>query len=63
MEDKTLPDIFEQYETVSLGKAIYTITSWGSNRQYIGASDTLNKTFIENEENSGPHKILNYSYF
>ncbi|MGK0723299.1 hypothetical protein [Aerococcus urinaeequi] len=63
MEDKTLPDIFEQYETVSLGKAIYTITSWGSNRQYIGASDTLNKTFIENEENSGPHKIITYKDF
>ena len=61
MKNTSLSDILGKYETKSLGKAIYTITSWSSNRRYIGASDTLNKTFIENEENSGSHEIIKIS--
>lgn len=63
MKNTSLSDILGKYETKSLGKAIYTITSWSSNRRYIGASDTLNKTFIENEENSGLHEIITYKDF
>lgn len=63
MNNFDLNAYFKKYESLSLAKSIYTITSWISNRNYIGVSDILNKILIENEEEGGTIEILTYQDF
>lgn len=54
----------KKYEPLSLAKSIYAITSWISNRNYIGLTDTLNRIYIEIEEKTiGDKEILTYEHF
>lgn len=63
MDNMNLSDYLKNYESLSLAKSIYTITSWISNRNYIGIVDNLNKKFIEVEESDGTIEILTYEDF
>lgn len=52
------------YEINTLAKAIYSITSWFPNRQFLGIVDKLNRDFIANEKNIlGTTKIDSYYDF
>ncbi len=53
-------DFLREYEIDSLAKALYTITSWVSNRGYIGFVDQANRMLIELEANdeSGPNRTI-----
>ena len=53
-----------EYDLESLSKAIYSITSWFSNRRFLGIVDKLNRDFINNESKIlGTTKIDSYSKF
>ncbi len=52
------------YEVTTLAKAIYSITSWFPNRQFLGIVDKLNRDFIDNEDKIlGTIKIDSYTEF
>lgn len=52
------------YEVTTLAKAIYSITSWFPNRQFLGIVDKLNRDFLANENKVlGTKKIDSYTEF
>ncbi|MGB3161503.1 MAG: hypothetical protein WBA84_09675 [Carnobacterium sp.] len=63
MDNSKLKSYLKKFDSISLAKSIYSITSWISNRNYIGIVDNLNKSFIEIEDNCGFIEILTYEDF
>ncbi|MBC1385522.1 hypothetical protein [Listeria innocua] len=63
MTDSKLKSYFKKFDSISLAKSIYTITSWISNRNYIGMVDKMNKTFIEIEDEGETIEISTYEDF
>ncbi|MCM3513330.1 hypothetical protein [Carnobacterium inhibens] len=63
MSKKTLLDIFKDFEVDSLEKAIYTITAWPSNRQFVGTVDLLNNCLLAIKETKGKKVINSYNDF
>src|SRR5699024_8816450 len=61
----SIKDIYKEYDNLSIGVSLYAITSWISNRGFVGAVDTLNKSFIEihDRENQGGNTIETYKDF
>lgn len=63
MDNSKLKSYLKKFDSISLAKSIYSITSWISNRNYIGIVDNLNKSFIEIEDKCGIIEILTYEDF
>ncbi len=63
MDNSKLKSYLKKFDSISLAKSIYTITSWISNRNYIGMVDKMNKTFIEIEDEGGTIEISTYEDF
>lgn len=63
MDNSELKSYLKKFDSISLAKSIYSITSWISNRNYIGLVDNLNKSFIEIEDKGGVIEILTYKDF
>lgn len=61
--EETLISYFKQFEIMSLSKAVYAITSWPSNRGYVGSVDTVNRCLLRVEENCGEKHIDTYDSF
>ncbi|STD26299.1 Uncharacterised protein [Enterococcus mundtii] len=60
MDNSKLKTYLKKFDSLSLAKSIYTITSWISNRSYIGMVDRMNKIFIEIEDDGGTIEISTY---
>src|SRR5699024_3960042 len=63
MRDLELITYLKNFDTGSLAKSIYAITSWLPNRCYIGIVDSLNRIMHEIENEKGKVKINTYSDF
>lgn len=63
MDNSKLKLYLKKFDSLSLAKAIYSITSWISNRNYLGIVDNLNRNFIEVEDECGVVEILTYKEF
>ncbi|AKG05321.1 hypothetical protein AAV35_011400 [Salimicrobium jeotgali] len=54
----SLEQLYKKYDSQSLAKALYAITSWVSNRRYLAIVDKLNRTFLDLEDTDNYYQSI-----